>query len=248
MVSLTRKQAEIQKREARILRLALPMVVDGGLTGLSMDAIASEMEYAKGTIYNHFSCKEDILLALAIRATETRLRLFRLAAERDGRARDKMVGIGVACEDYRLRFSNLFRIESMVRHEAIWEKTSEKRRELLQTCEANCMGVVAGVGYEAVATGDLALPDGHGVEDLVFGLWSISYGGMIIDETSPGLDQIGISDTYAVIRRNCHALMDGYGWQPLYEPETDRKLVRSIRATLKRKLPMSDGDAVGDSQ
>ncbi|MEL6110493.1 MAG: TetR/AcrR family transcriptional regulator [Planctomycetota bacterium] len=202
METLTRKQAEIRTREARILTLALPMVAHGGLAGLSMDAIASQMAYAKGTIYNHFSCKEDILLALAIRATETRLELFNFAADRSGRARDKMVGIGVACEDYRLRFTDLFRIESMVRHEAIWEKTSEQRREVMQTCEANCMGVVARVGFEAVQSGDLSLPEGRTVQDIVFGLWSISYGGMIIDETSPGLDQIGITDTHAVISRN----------------------------------------------
>ena len=247
MVSLTRKQAEIQTREARILRLALPMVARGGLAGLSMDAIASEMEYAKGTIYNHFSCKEDVLLALAIRATETRLQLFNISVDRGGRPRDKMVGIGVACEDYRLRFADLFSIESMVRHEAIWEKTSEKRRELMQTCEGNCMAVVARVGYEAVEAGDLPLPSGRNVEDIVFGLWSISYGGMIIDETSPGLERIGITDTHAVIRRNCHALMDGYGWQPLYDAEADRKLVRNIRATLKRKLPAPDANAEEDS-
>ncbi|MEO1529662.1 MAG: TetR/AcrR family transcriptional regulator [Planctomycetota bacterium] len=248
MVSLTRKQVEIQTREARILQLALPMVARGGLAGLSMDAIASEMEYAKGTIYNHFSCKEDVLLALAIRATETRLQLFNLAVTRDGPARDKMVGIGVACEEYRLRFTDFFRIESMVRHEAIWEKTSEQRREVMQTCEANCMGVVAGVAFEAVAAGDLQVPEGRSVQDVVFGLWSISYGGMIIDETSPGLDQIGITDTHAAIRRNCHALMDGFGWQPLYDAEADRKLVRSIRAMLKRKLPTPKEYALEDSQ
>mgnify|MGYP001799129998 CR=1 FL=1 len=93
--TLTPKQAEIRSRESRILNLALPMVAGGGFAALSMDAIAKEMAYAKGTIYNHFSCKEEILLALAIEANETRLRLFHLAADRLPRSRDKVGGVGI---------------------------------------------------------------------------------------------------------------------------------------------------------
>ena len=240
METLSRKQAEIRSRESRILELALPMIAENGLAGLSMEAIASEMDYAKGTIYNHFSCKEDILLGLAIRALETRLLLMQVASHRDGPARDKMVGIGIACEEYRTRFSRYFQIESMIRHVAIWEKSSEDRRHVLLECEQKCMALVSGLGYEAVEAGDLELPRGHGVEDMVFGLWSLSYGGMIIDETSPGLEKIGINDTHAAIRRNCHALMDGLKWKPLYDPDSDRKLVRSIRSTLRRRCPSID--------
>ena len=234
--TLTPKQAEIRSRESRILSLALPMVAGGGFAALSMDAIAKEMAYAKGTIYNHFSCKEEILLALAIEANETRLRLFRLAADRLPRARDKVGAIGIACEDFRLRFKDFFDVDCMVRHAAIWEKASEKRRELMAACESRCMAMVSDIGHQAVADGDLKAPHGTAVEDIMFGLWSLNYGGMIINDSSPGLDQIGIKDSYAAIRKNCHALMDGYRWQPLYDADQDRKLVRNTRAYLKRKL------------
>lgn len=237
--TLTPKQAEIRSRESRILQLARPMVAENGLAGLSMEAIAKEMSYAKGTIYNHFACKEEILLALAIQANETRLELFKTATANQPHSRSKIGGIGVACEDFRLRFADLFAIDGMVRHATIWEKASAQRREMMATCEQRCMALVSQVGREAVESGDLVLPAGQGVEDIVFGLWSLTYGGMIIDESSPGLDQIGIRDCYAAIRRNCHALMDGYRWQPLYDPETDRKLVRSVRSRLKRKVPRS---------
>ena len=98
--TLTPKQAEIRSRESRILQLARPMVAENGLAGLSMEAIAKEMSYAKGTIYNHFACKEEILLALAIQANETRLELFKTATENQPHSRSKIGGIGVACEDF----------------------------------------------------------------------------------------------------------------------------------------------------
>ena len=234
--ALSRKQLEIQQREQKILQLARPMVATGGLAGISMDAIAKEMDYAKGTIYNHFSCKEEILLALAIAANEKRLELFEAAVDRSETSRDMIAGIGVACEDFRERFGDLFKIDAMVRHSTVWEKASEKRRDLMAECEKRCMTMVASVGYRAIENGDLTLASSMRVEDMMFGLWSLTYGGMIIDDSSPGLDHVGIRNAFTAIRRNCHALMDGYGWEPLYDSEHDRKLVRSLRTHLRRRV------------
>ena len=237
--TLSRKQVEIRCREVKILELARPMVAQRGLAGLSMDAIAKQMDYAKGTIYNHFGCKEEIMLALAIAANEKRLELFHGAAERQQHSRDKISAIGIACEEFRTRFDDLFRIDCLVRHTVVWDKASEQRREMLAACEQRCMQLVGQIGNEAAQAGDLPLPRGVKVEDIVFGLWSLTYGGMIIDQSSPGLDLIGIRNTFTAIRRNCHALMDGYNWTPLYDPEADKKLVRNVRASLKRNVSSS---------
>ena len=62
MESLTPKKREILERENRILEVARPIVVREGYHGLNMDRIAEKLKYSKGTIYNHFSCKEEIML------------------------------------------------------------------------------------------------------------------------------------------------------------------------------------------
>ncbi|TWU58907.1 Bacterial regulatory protein, tetR family [Rubripirellula tenax] len=245
MSKITPKQSEIRDRESRILHLARPMVAGGGLAALSMEAIAKEMKYTKGTIYNHFSCKEEILLALAIQSSETRLALFHVAGQSQAGSRDAMAAIGIGCEDFRTRFADLFIIETLVRHATIWEKASDQRRETLLGCESRTMGLVATLGHRAVKEGDLKLPRGLHVEELIFGLWSLTYGGMMIDASSPGLSEIGIRDTSASIRRNCNAMMDGYGWLPLYEPAPYRKLVARVRAVLFKTIP-TDAIAVVD--
>ncbi len=96
--TLTRKQREIQSREGRILEVARAMIVQDGYHGLSMDRIAEALEYSKGTIYQHFSCKEDILMALVNQAVECRLDLFRRAAAIRGRSRERITAIGASCE------------------------------------------------------------------------------------------------------------------------------------------------------
>ncbi|MDA7950753.1 MAG: TetR/AcrR family transcriptional regulator, partial [Pirellulaceae bacterium] len=60
-----RRQREFQQREDQILLSARKILANQGYLGLNMDKIADEIEYAKGTVYQHFSCKEEIIIALA---------------------------------------------------------------------------------------------------------------------------------------------------------------------------------------
>ena len=57
------------------------MLVESGYLGLSMDAIAGSLSYSKGTIYNHFPCKEEIIIALALQTMKKRFQLFQDAAQ-----------------------------------------------------------------------------------------------------------------------------------------------------------------------
>lgn len=209
-----------------------PMVVAGGVAALSMDSIATELKAAKGTVYNHFRNKEEIVLALAIQAAQQRLDLFNCAALIRGTPRQRVAAIGIASEFFVDEFPEMSRIEQLVRHDLVWEKTSTSRQELLKNCESRCMHAVAGVVRDAVASGDLVCGKGHFVEDIVFGLWSLVYGGLVIESTSPSLSDVGIRDPRAAIRRNCNAMMDGFGWQPLFEPTVYKSWVAQARIEL----------------
>lgn len=103
MSTLTRKQREIQEREQRILAVARTALLEQGYLGLSMDAIAAHLEYSKGTIYNHFPCKEEIIIALALETNDKRLGMFERAAawpglprEPDGRRRGRSRAVRAA--------------------------------------------------------------------------------------------------------------------------------------------------------
>lgn len=238
MEPLTPKQIEIRERERRILELACPVVVARGVTALSMEAIANELQTAKGTIYNHFRNKEEIVLALAIAAMEQRLQLFHFASMLRGGSRERVAAIGIACEVYADRFPAAFQIEAILRHEAIWEKTSAERQGVMRTCESRCMHVVAGIIRDGVASGDLNLADADGmpatsqIEEIVFGLWSLVHGGMLLERTSPSLAEIGIASARRAIRRNCNALLDGLGWQPLYDHRAYESWIEQVRRDL----------------
>lgn len=232
MTSLTPKQREIRQRELQILDLARPMLASGGLAALSMDAIAHELRTAKGTIYNHFPNKEEIVLALAVQAVDHRLDLFNRAVLMRGTSRQRIAAIGIACEIFVDYLPDWFCAEQLIRHESVWGKTSTRRQEIMRNCEGRCMHTVAGVVRDAVASGDLVLHNPHGIEDIVFGLWSLVHGGLVLEDTSPSLADIGIVDSRRAIRRNCNALLDGLQWLPLYNPVDYGRWIEHVRTHL----------------
>ena len=191
------------------------MLLESGYHGLSMDRIAEELEYSKGTIYQHFSSKEEVLVALANQALEQRLILFRRAAEFRGRSRERLYAIGLAGQLFVRLYPHHFSVEQVIRLSSVWEKASKKRRDHLRSCETHCVGVVGGVIRDAVASGDLTLPTGVLPEYLVFGLWSISFGAYSIATTSTTLTDIGIGDPFEALSWNYAMLLDGCGWRPL---------------------------------
>ena len=189
-----------------------------------MDRIAESLQYSKGTIYNHFKCKEEIIIALAIQTMEKRAALFIRAAAFHGRTRERMLAIGYAADLFVQRYPDHFKVEQIIRSSSIWEKTSEQRRVVLRACEQRCVGIVVRVVTDAIACGDLKLPEEMTPQDLVFGLWSQSYGAYSIITTSDSLTELGIREPISALQCNIRMLLDGVGWRPL-SSETDQNAV-----------------------
>lgn len=215
MITLTRKEREKQEREARILELARKMLRESGYLGLSMDRIAAEMEYSKGTIYQHFPNKEEIILSLANQALEKRLAMFTKAAAWQGSPRERMAAVGAAAAEFVRLHPLYFAVDQLVRSASIWEKTSDQRRQFMLHCETNCMAILGQIVRDAVGNGDLILGEGLTKETVIFGLWSMNFGAYSIITSSETLDQIGLPEPETALWHNQSLLLDGYGWRPL---------------------------------
>jgi len=211
-----RKQRELEARSELILDVARKLLLERGFVGLSMDRIAAATEYSKGTIYQHFSCKEEVLVALALQTAARRCALFERAATYPGRPRERMLAMGVAAALFGERHPLHFRSEQTVLV-TVREKVSADRQTELRGWEARCMGIACGVVRDGVACGDLDLPAGHTAEELAFGLWIMSYGLFAFQACHRGSasPHLGLSDPLETTRKNQQLLLDGYGWRPL---------------------------------
>ncbi|MEL7498932.1 MAG: TetR/AcrR family transcriptional regulator [Planctomycetota bacterium] len=215
MNTLSPKKQQMLEREERILAVARPIIVQDGYHGLSMERIAAEVEYSKGTIYNHFSCKEEIIIALAIQTANIRVELFKRAAQFKGSSRFRMVAIGYAAEKFVRDYPDFFLFEQILQIPSVRSKVSEKRQNVVDNCEVQCMTVVTGIVRDAIAAEDLELPPGFSPEKLVFGMWALTSGGFTIASSSESLRHIGLENPFDLISDHTATLLDGFGWSPL---------------------------------
>ena len=241
-VRKTPKKQEIEQREALLIETAGQILLSEGVDALSMERLAAELNTAKGTIYNHYPNREELLLAMSVRAVNKRQTMFDIASMSRGSARDRILAVAVACEIYVLYYPLHFTVESIVRHGSIWDCCSEKRRQLLHQREGQCVALVSGIIRSAIANGELALPPNMRPDELTLSLWALVYGAHIIDKTSPSLGELGIASTWQIVRLSTLHLLNGFNWQPLWTAAEQEQRIASICESVfpnERALPTS---------
>lgn len=61
------RQTQFKRREANILNMAEQLLLESGSGDITLDALADNLELAKGTLYKHFQSKDELFLQLIIR-------------------------------------------------------------------------------------------------------------------------------------------------------------------------------------
>ena len=61
------RQAQFKAREEQIFSTAEQLLLEYGETGMTLDALAAELDLAKGTLYKHFQSKDELYMLLIIR-------------------------------------------------------------------------------------------------------------------------------------------------------------------------------------
>ena len=250
-VDLSDKQLEIRARGAQILRIGFDLLEAGGLENVRLDSIAEQLGCTRSTIYNHYKNREEVLVAMAASAVQRRLSLFEFGVAEADSSREKILAICLASMVYVDELPLDFSIEQAIRHEAIWQNTTEERRELFSENELACMRLAGNVVNDAVVGREVPLPEGLSVDQMIervcFGLWSMSFGGLAIEASSPSLQAVGIRDVRSTIHHNCNALLDSFDWKPLFDPIAYQSFLKRLTPKLVQKdkdlLPSNDSFA-----
>lgn len=232
----TRRQRERQARERSLLDLAQRILVDDGYLGLTMDRLAAEAGYAKGTLYLHFKNKEDLICALLYQFQERRLELFDRVQHLELPHRARLMGLGLAAEAFVLAYPENARIEPILKMSALRNKASVERREALETIETRCFERIFQEAEGAARTGEWPSPPPGAIEHLVLGLWSLHVGfNVLANLGTQGCPLATLNPALAphtALFPVAQRLLDGYGFCPLSH-EFDYV---ALRATLIRDL------------
>lgn len=229
-----RRQRERAAREELILAEGRRMVLESGYLGLNMDRLARAIDYSKGTIYQHFTTKEDLLLGIVTEGKLVRADLFRRAGSFDGRPREKMAAIGVADRLFALLHPEHFQVEHLVRLDSVWDKTGPERRARLEAADTCCSDACRAIIRDAIASGDLALEEEE-AWGMFFLLMAASLGTHLLASDPGRLAHHGFDDPDRHMRRNYDRYLDAWGWKPLSTDQDSAETYRRIGEELFRE-------------
>lgn len=71
------RQAQFRARETLIFEVAERLLLENGELGMTLDALAAELDLAKGTLYKHFQSKDELYLLLIIRNEQMLLEMLK---------------------------------------------------------------------------------------------------------------------------------------------------------------------------
>lgn len=227
-MNLSRKQREIAQRHALFLDIASNLLTEDGYHQLTMERIAELAEYSKGTVYQHFSCKEEILIQLCIASMSHLHALFSRASEFPGSHRDKILGVFYAHELWTQHDKNAVDMLQHLSMHGVRDKVSEESQTQHDKLEHGLVALVTNIVVEAINAGELPKQKTLTPPQIVFGLWSMSMGGQLLQASDLPLQEFGVENPGISLLRTVAATLDGYGWQPLGTEVHFKKLLKQF--------------------
>lgn len=231
-MTLTRKQREIAQRHALFLEIALDTVASEGVHNLAMDVIAEKAEYSKGTVYQHFTCKEEILIQLCISALDQLHNLFEKAAGYEGTPRDRVIAIFYAHHLWSSMEPTCIELQKHMTMHGLRDKVTDQSRQQHDELEQRVVSLVAGIVLDAVSNGDLELPKDLTAVELVFTMWSLTHGGQLLQASDLPLEDFGIRNPNKALIKSLTLMLDGLKWKPLHNDEQFAVLLSEFQHNL----------------
>jgi AcrR family transcriptional regulator len=145
------KETLRQKRAELILEIAEAIAVEKGYHDTSMDEIAERAGVSKGTLYQHFSTKDDLFFALIEQTIARFEQLFEQVLASSGSAQSKLErilrAIYVEQDMLHLQFLQLLRRDEDLR------KSLNERKEQLRERRARIIKQITDIFEEGKAEG-----------------------------------------------------------------------------------------------
>ncbi|WP_255210997.1 TetR/AcrR family transcriptional regulator [Methylogaea oryzae] len=190
-------------------------MAEHGFANLGMDRIAEAMEYSKGTIYQHFQCKEEVLMQLCMRGLRIWGEFFDRALAFRGNSRERLQAFHLGHDYYARLYPVEYEASYTVKSAGVRDKISADNHAAHNALLKEVLDRVVVVVDEAIAAGDLSLPRDMRPQDLVYGFWAVHYGELMMENYNFGYGAMGIGNRESTVRTVLRALLDGLGWRPL---------------------------------
>lgn len=235
-MTLSRKQREIAQRHELFLEIAENILDEEGFHLLSMERIAELAEYSKGTVYQHFCCKEEILFQLCSQELTQLLKLFEMASQIDGSNRDRITAIFYAHQLWSTTGKHKADLHQHLTMHGVKEKVTHESKQKHDNIHNDIIGIVHDVVTNAIASGEMEKHENLSATEIVYALWALSYGGQALQTPEMELENMGINNPSATLLRSLTVMLDGLNWQPAHSPSDFKKLINKLEIVFQPEV------------
>ena len=217
MNELTRKQREINQRDELILNVSRALFIEHGYHNVTMDLIAKEVEYSKGTIYQHYASKEEIISALCMRFSDMLSQWFvEISDNKDIPAYLKMLMImesQFVIHEYASADHDLL---TLFKSQAFSSKVNEQILHDMNCKVEAIIKLVHNIVRTAEASNELQMQSPANVDSITMGCWAMIEGTFeIADKHAYDKGGFTAKQIKQVLRANCFLFLKGCGWQDI---------------------------------
>ncbi len=220
-----RKEREFKERENLILRTSFDMLLTEGYMGFTIDKLAKKIDYAKGTVYKHFACKEDIVMKILNEAFKQRIKVLERIKTLDIPERALVMAGTYGMSLYNKLNPNLHRLLQIGNVESIWNKVSQDLKDEHNSMVTRIFDDFELLVQRAVKNKNLELGE-HESIDIYFSIICLSMGfsGMLRNTRDAQIPHNVIEclcnsrlvkDPARVLRLAMNTFLDGLNWRPL---------------------------------
>ncbi len=206
-------EATLQAREREILDRALDIISTQGIVAFTMDKLVANVSFSKGTVYGHFSSKEDVLAGLCNDNMQRVAALFSRATAVDGlTGRERMVSISFAYMLSVLMAPQHFTLVMHAKTE-MFEKASLARQVEHDQLDEKLVSIISGVIEQAIIDNELVLQAESSVQEVSFSTWAMAFGtiSLLLNGEKACSTLTGLMLENRVIA-HANIVMDGLGW------------------------------------
>lgn len=238
MGAIERKKREFELRQQEFLSLAEELYAEYGESGVTMDKLVEKADYSKGTVYKHFSSKEDLIAALGLELLKQLRELHQIVAELPGTSRQKMVAFHATYYYFTLQHGPACSLMSSCKTGLVKERMSAERRAQLENEESQIIKNAVETTKQGVEDGDLALDGTSTPFSISFINHALASGFINIIQSHEFDEQLGdLGDLEPHYFEAMSKLLDGYHWKPLSNEFDYSSTVDTVKAVFQQNHP-----------
>lgn len=206
-----------QQRQQVIMGAALELIRSGGGVGaVTIDKVVAKVPYSKGTVYGHYSSKEDLLTAMCNYCVSTLIEVFAAAIDFEGSTREKALCLAYSYLLHAQSDMTRFNLVVTAKTPATRAKASQHHTEEHMALEDDLNRLFCSVIVDAIENGELTPKPGMDAGGVAFAIWSMAYGTVALLQDQVERCAIRESQVLEVAYlTHTNLVLDGLGWQPL---------------------------------